>query len=174
MSMYRPHWIPETQHWSSPAASSTAAPVSSSRLQNLSPPLVGQQQPPSPPKEAGGHNNHQQHELPPSSSSSSESTKNDFEILEAAASNSEVKDVKPHADDLKNYQTPTHAYYQQHYGVHNDLSSSNSTAFSTFNPATTASTVRSNPRPASSSAGGPKSNKNRPSNGKWTRQSEME
>jgi len=164
MSMYRPHWIPESQHWSVPPTSTPVTPTTSRTPPTLSG-SAGGHPPSSPPKE---------HE-PSSSSASSVSTKleanyeslnNHHQPQDEAITKDVVKaeDLKPPPAPagLQNYQDyyyHSSAMSNSSAAAHNDLSS----ALVNCNSASTASSlVRSPqnaqpPRPNSS-----KSNKNRP------------
>lgn len=165
MSMYRPHWIPDAQHWSSMPTTTTPSRVT--------PPGSN-----SPPKD---------HELPPpppaSSSSSSVSTtgagtklETNYESLNhpptSSAGEEATKDVvKAEAESVKPLHTNYSDYYS-HYNPHNDLSSafincnSSNSVRSVNNHHSAASPVSagggsSSSRPSSSS----KSAKNRPNAG---------
>ena len=159
MSMYRPHWIPESQHWSTAPPTSLPGPATPSRS---SPSLSGSGQPhPSstPPKD------HDQ--IPPSAGSTSTASSGSTTKLEANYESLNNHSVDEAKEAVKAESYPDYYGQQQHYGhhsPHNDLSAS---AFINCNPATTAS-VRTPSQPPNSRTpqSSSKSSKNRPNAGK--------
>ena len=178
MSMYRPHWIPDTHNWSSPMSTATGTTPSRS----------------TPP---GSHSPPKEHDLPPSgsapppasSSSSSVSTKLETNY-ESLSNNHEIptnsdetaKEVKAEAESAAAAAAAAAAasaikhnysdYYQQHYNPHNDLSSafincnsassSGARSASNLHPQSVSAASVGSARPSANS----KSNKNRPNAGK--------
>ena len=185
MSMYRPHWIPDAQHWSTMPATTRAT---------LSPPALGPGLSQSPPKDNNVHP-----DLPPPASSSSssvsttasnlpggssgqqqQSTKcenNSYESLnhpnsqpnQAENRPSESKEVvKAESADNGLVKPQPHSYsdyYSQHYNPHNDLGS----AFINCNSANSVRSSSAGSHQANIQQRPPnnnhKSNKNRPNAG---------
>jgi len=183
MSMYRPHWIPDAQHWSASSPTMQPAPPATPSRVALTPP--------------GSHTPPKDHELPPqppppaSSSSSSVSTKleTNYESLSnnhhpptstpsgpgSGGPHSEEhiqqakESIKSEAETIQNSTVkPIHNYpdyYQQHYGnPHHDLSSAFINCKQTADFSRSSAAITNNHHPTQPTGSAPPVISDRPSN----------